>query len=172
MSAEELLFANELGEEHDHLKGAFDVIMAGDCTVNVEIHDILIATVRQLLAPGGIFMYLAPRRGKSLGKFVKKARLESQFEVVANTDYDEKITAAHFRLQTIHGDRYDDKKNYPILVTIRNKCDIPEEDIYNVGMHGAPKAPDPWKFNVKPQEGAGDTRFWTEQGRGSYRCGI
>jgi len=82
MSAEELLFANELGEEHDHLKGAFDVIMAGDCTVNVEIHDILIATVRQLLAPGGIFMYLAPRRGKSLGKFVKKARLESQFEVV------------------------------------------------------------------------------------------
>ena len=65
--------------------------------MNIEIHDILIDTIRQLLAPGGIFLYLAPRRGKSLGKFVKKARLDSSLEVVAETSYDNRVLAAHHR---------------------------------------------------------------------------
>jgi len=119
VTAEQLLFTNELTPECEHLREAFDFIIAGDCTVNVEIHDILIGTIRQLLKPDGVFMYLAPRRGKSLGKFVKMARLEPTFEVETNTDYDEQIAGTHHRLQTIHGEGYDTKKNYPILVTIR-----------------------------------------------------
>jgi len=168
VAAEPLLFASKLLSEHGHLREAFDIVFAADCTINLEIHDILLATIEQILVPGGVFIYLAPRRGKSLGKFVKKAKSWHGLEVETETDYDEKVLASHHRLSKIHGEKYDEKKNYPILVKIHKverKRAIDDITIFTVGPHGTKSVGQGRRAEDAAPRGA---RFWTA--RGSYSC--
>jgi len=118
MSAEELLWGNDLAPQFEHMRNQFDCVVMADCTINLEVHQILVDTINDIMTKDGFCLYLAPRRGKSLSKFVKLAKLH--FDVEVTIEWDKKVIDIHHALDEKHED-YDHKKNLPLQVMIRHK---------------------------------------------------
>jgi len=118
MSAEALLWGNELAPQFEHMRNQYDCVVMADCTINFEVHQILVDTISDILSKDGFCLYLAPRRGKSLSKFVKLAKLH--FDVEVTVEWDDKVIDIHHELEEKHAD-YDHKKNLPVQVMIRHK---------------------------------------------------
>ena len=56
------------------MQNYYDCVVMADCTINHEVHEILVDTIGDVMSKDGFCLYLAPRRGKSLSKFVKVTR--------------------------------------------------------------------------------------------------
>ena len=68
----------------------FDVIIASDCLFFREFHSDLVQTLRSLLSPGGICLFLQPRRSCTMQTFVDKC--EDYFHTEIIEDYSAKVT--------------------------------------------------------------------------------
>eukprot|EP00268_Persea_americana_P013880 TRINITY_DN16149_c0_g1_i4.p1 TRINITY_DN16149_c0_g1~~TRINITY_DN16149_c0_g1_i4.p1 ORF type:complete len:318 (-),score=60.87 TRINITY_DN16149_c0_g1_i4:716-1669(-) len=109
-------------EQSSNVLNTFDVIIASDCTFFKEFHEGLAHTVKSLLkhSETSEALFLAPRRGDSLDKFLEKiGETGLKFEVVEI--YDCKVWKLH--LKFLNGDdsswpNYDKDHCYPILVRI------------------------------------------------------
>ena len=68
----------------------FDVIIASDCLFFREFHSDLVQTLRSLLSPDGICLFLQPRRSCTMQTFVDKC--EDYFHTEIIEDYSAKVT--------------------------------------------------------------------------------
>lgn len=67
----------------------FDVIIASDCLFFREFHGDLVQTLRSLLSPGGVCLFLQPRRSGTMQTFVDKC--EDYFYIEIFEDYSAKV---------------------------------------------------------------------------------
>ena len=73
--------------------GKFDVVVAGDCLFFSDFHVDLVATILALLAPGGVALLLAPRRGQTFAAFVEHA--QKDFHVRESNRYQQEVWEKH-----------------------------------------------------------------------------
>uniref|UniRef100_A0A1D1Z2V1 Calmodulin-lysine N-methyltransferase n=1 Tax=Anthurium amnicola TaxID=1678845 RepID=A0A1D1Z2V1_9ARAE len=107
---------------YSDILNTFDVVIASDCTFFKEFHESLALTVKSLLrhSAGSKAIFLSPRRGDSLERFLEKLKqIGLQAEVVEN--YDPVVWERH--LKFLNGDdkswpNYDKDHCYPLLVTV------------------------------------------------------
>ncbi|XP_065857574.1 calmodulin-lysine N-methyltransferase isoform X2 [Euphorbia lathyris] len=108
-------------EKVSNISNSFDVIVASDCTFFKDFHNSLASTVKVLLRNDGKSeaIFLGPKRGDSLDKFLEKIEENGMcFSVIE--EYDREIWMRHQQLMS--GDKswpsYEKDHCYPLLVRI------------------------------------------------------
>lgn len=77
----------------------FDVIIASDCLFFREFHSDLVQTLRSLLSPGGVCLFLQPKRSCTMQTFVDKC--EEYFHCEIIEDYSAKVTTILYLLHPL-----------------------------------------------------------------------
>ena len=97
-----------------HKHGTFDVVICADCLFFVNVQDQLIETIKTILNPDGVCIIFAPRRGKTLDRFVGLA--EKVFEVEIEKDADDYVSKLH--RESLPNGHYNPDLHFPILVRL------------------------------------------------------
>ncbi|GER47020.1 S-adenosyl-L-methionine-dependentmethyltransferases superfamily protein [Striga asiatica] len=101
--------------------GAFDLVVASDCTFFKEFHEGLARTIRCLLKEDGPSeaILFSPQRGDSLEKFMVEVK-DSGLHITITETYDTEVWARHIKYS--EGDRlwpnYESDHCYPLLISI------------------------------------------------------
>eukprot|EP00741_Cyanophora_paradoxa_P009988 tig00000157_g9674.t1 len=121
------------------MRGAFDWVLAADCCFFEQYHDGLLETVWNLLAPctppphssddpdetpvhyvvprPPAALFVAPRRGRTLENFVRRAS-ERGFDTELREEYDGEVWRRHEAELRAGGGRYDPGLHYPLLLVL------------------------------------------------------
>ncbi|EDW77374.1 uncharacterized protein Dwil_GK18123 [Drosophila willistoni] len=97
-------------------QGKFDYILCADCLFFDEARSALVDTIWYYLAPQGIALIMAPRRGRTLNVFQEEC-LARGFRVDISTRYNETIWKRHLQLKADSA-LYDEDLHYPVLLRI------------------------------------------------------
>ena len=93
----------------------FDIVICADCLFFDEFRSDLKECVKNVLAPGGLGIVTAPRRGETFGDFQILVQQDSELEIQKDSeDYSERISAVR---DSVRNDgKFDANINYPKLL--------------------------------------------------------
>ncbi|XP_010531094.1 PREDICTED: calmodulin-lysine N-methyltransferase isoform X2 [Tarenaya hassleriana] len=110
-------------EDLSDLTGAFDIIVASDCTFFKEFHEHLARIVKMLLKAKepSQALFFSPKRGDSLGKFLAEIE-DTGLNFSLTENYDSEVWKRHQVLMNGDGSwpSYEQNHSYPLLVRITN----------------------------------------------------
>lgn len=97
-------------------QGKFEFILCADCLFFDEARSALVDTIWYYLAPQGIALIMAPRRGRTLNVFRDECMARG-FRVDLATRYNETIWQRHLQLKADSA-LYDEDLHYPLLLRL------------------------------------------------------
>lgn len=94
---------------------AYDLVLCADCLFFDDARADLIDTLWECLAPAGVALVMAPRRGKTLASFITACEYRG-FRCCEFVNYNRIVWEKH--LQLLANCDYDDDIHYPILLEL------------------------------------------------------
>lgn len=80
----------------------------------------MLDTLRQILKPDGVALFIAPRRGASMSNFADKAKLQG-YDVAIEEDYDAQVSREHQRFKSEPECGYNPDIHFPVLLKLCKK---------------------------------------------------
>ena len=105
--------------DHTELK-LFDVVIASDCLFFRDFHEDLIGTLRQVLRPGGVGIFLQPARDGTMQRFIDHCKRSCLFSAELQPEYNPQVTILrkeYLAKQEELG--YSEDVHYPQMLLIR-----------------------------------------------------
>ena len=102
------------------MESKFDFVICADCLFFDEFRSALKECFKTVLAPGGLAIVTAPRRGETYGDFQRLVQEDPGLKIIDDLrDYSPRITAVRDRIQK--DGKFDENIHYPRLFTFRKK---------------------------------------------------